>query len=71
MEVITLHMIKNKFKDRSNLVDKMSRMNVKKIQLSASAMKYYYGCNHYGERDNAMNTGSSIDEYPRCSDVET
>ena len=43
--------INSKFKDRAKLVDKMARMNIKKIQLSASAMKCYYGHNRYGERD--------------------
>ena len=41
----------NKFKDRANLIDKKARINIKKIILSESVMKCYYGCNHYGERD--------------------
>ena len=58
------------FKDRENLLDKMSRMNTKKMQSSASAMKYYYGCNHYGERDKLINAGISIDECPRWSEIK-
>ena len=38
-------------KDRAKLVDVMVRMKIKKMQLSESAIKFYYGCNHYGERD--------------------
>ena len=60
-----------KFKDRENLVDKMASMNVKKTKLSVSAMKCYYGCNHYGERDTAINAGTSTYECPRCSNIET
>ena len=31
--------VKTKFKDREDLVNKMAKLNIKKIQLSASAMK--------------------------------
>ena len=41
---------KDKFKDRANLVDKLTRINIKKIQLLASAMKRYCGRNHPSER---------------------
>ena len=49
----------------------MEKMSMKKIQLSASAMKYYFRCNHYGERDNVMNVGTSTDDFTRCSEIET
>ena len=61
----------SKFKDRANLVEKMERINIKKIPSSESEMKWYYGCNHYGERDKLINVGTSTDECPRCSDIET
>ena len=50
--------IKKPFKDRSHLVDKKARVNIDKTQLIASAMKYYYDCDHYGEKDKTMNSGT-------------
>ena len=61
----------SKFKYRANLVDKMTRINIKKIPLLESAMKYYYGCNHYGKRDKVTNVGASTDECPRFNEIET
>ena len=40
------------------------------MQLIASAMKFYYGCNHYGKLDKIINSGTSTDECPRCSDTK-
>ena len=34
---------KNKFKDRSKLVETIKRMEIKKTTLTSSTMKYYYG----------------------------
>ena len=61
----------NDFKDKAHLIDKNVRMNIKKIQLSASTMKFYYGCNHYGERKKIINPGNSTDECPMCSETKT
>ena len=41
------------------------------MQLTALAMKYYYGFDHYGEKDKIINTGTSADESPRHSETET
>ena len=60
----------DKFKDKAHLIDKILRMTIKKIKLSASAIKYYYGCNNYGERDKINNEGTLVDECPRCSETE-
>ena len=35
--------IKQKFKERAELVDKDARVNIKKIQMIACVMKCYYG----------------------------
>ena len=35
--------IRNKFKEQEHLVDKIAPKNLKKIPLSASALKCYYG----------------------------
>ena len=51
-------LMKNRFEDRVNSVDKMARMIVKKMQSSASAMKLHCGCNHCGERDKVMSEGT-------------
>ena len=40
------HFIKKKFNERAELVDKKARLNTKKIQIIASVMKHYHGCNH-------------------------
>ena len=48
----------------------MARMNLKKTQSSALAMKFYCRCNHHVERDKATNAGASIDECPRHSEIE-
>ena len=48
-----------------------ARKHLKKIPLSASALKCYYGCNHYGKRDKIINAGTTNSECPRCSEVET
>jgi len=37
----------------------------------ASAIKYYYGINHYGERDKIFNKIKEIVKCPRCSKKET
>ena len=58
-------------KDRTNLVDKLARITMKKTQLSASAMTYYCGYNHYDERDKATHECASTDEHPRFSEIET
>ena len=60
-----------KFKELKHLVNMKARKYLKKIPLSASALKCYYGCNHYGKRDKMMNTGTTNSECPRCSEVET
>ena len=62
--------IKKPFKDRSHLVDKKARVNIDKTQLIASAMKYYYDCDHYGEKDKTMNSGTWTDECQRYSEIE-
>ena len=46
-------------------------MSINKVKLSASEMKWHYGCNHYSERDKIINTGTSTCESPRCSEIET
>ena len=52
------------------MVDKDARVNIKKIQMSASAMKFYCGCNHFGEIDNIIKNGVLSDEFPRCIEKE-
>ena len=49
----------------------MSRIIIKKIQSSASVVKWYCGWNYYGEWDKLINAGTSTDEFPRCSEIET
>ena len=46
--------IKQKVKERADLADKDARVNMKKIQMIESTMRYLvlYGCNNYGERCN-------------------
>ena len=63
--------VANKFKEHNHLVDAMARKNLKKIPLPASACKYYCGYNHYGEIDQLVNAGTTTNECPRCSEVET
>ena len=63
--------MKSKFKDRAKLVDKMERVNIKKMALTALEMKLHYGFDHYGERDKAMHAGISTHECPRCIEIET
>ena len=46
-------------------------MRIKKMQSSAQEMKWYCGCNHYGESHKVTNTGTSTYECPRCSNIET
>ena len=52
-------------------MDKMARMDIKKMKLIASAMKCYYGFNHYDERVNTINVVTSTYECTRCSEIET
>ena len=46
------------FKKIAVLVEKDTRMNIIKTQITASAMKCYYGHNHYRERDKKVNEGA-------------
>ena len=63
--------IMNTFKDKVKSVDKMAKVSIKKTQLTASAMKCYCSCNHYGGREKIINEGTRTDECPRCSESET
>ena len=51
--------IKQKVKERADLFDKNARVSIKKIQMTASAMKFYCGCNNFKERGNKSNNGAS------------
>ena len=63
--------IKEKFRDKSNLIDRNVRVDIKGIAKILSAFKYYYEVNAYGELDSARNTEIIIKECPRCSQTKT
>ena len=62
--------MKQKFKERSDFVDKDARVSIKKIQMIASTIKCYYGCNHFGERDKIINNRAWSDEFLWYSEKE-
>ena len=57
--------------DRACLVEKDTRVNTKKIQISAYIMKCYYSHNHCEEINMIINNGSSLNECTRRSEKET
>ena len=63
--------VNSKFKCKDHLMDKKARMNIKKMQLSVSVMKFEGGLNYCGKRDKSINSGTSLDECPRWREIET
>jgi len=43
---------------------------MKKLVKTASAIKYYYGMNLYGERDKINNNRNKLSECTRCSQTK-
>ena len=63
--------IKQKFNQIVELVDKDTMLIISKTQITASAIKIYYGLNYCRERDKRDNKGVLSDEFLRCSEKET
>jgi len=59
--------IKEKFRDKSDLIDKNARVNMKGIAKIPSAFKCFYGVNIYRELDSVRNEGTTIKECLRYS----
>ena len=62
--------MKEKFGNKSNLIDKNKIVNIKGITKIPLSFKCYYGISAYRELDSARNEGSTIKECPRCSQTE-
>ena len=62
--------IRQKAKERAELVDKDERLSMRKIQMTVLAIKCYCRYNNYGERDMKANDGASSDECPLHRDQE-
>ena len=60
-----------KFGNKSDLIDKNTRVNIKGIAKTLSVFKCYYRVNAYRELDSVRNEGITIKECPRCSQTET
>ena len=63
--------IKEKFGDKSDLIDRNIRVNMKEITKIPSAFKYYYRVNTCRELDLARNERTTTKECSRYSQTRT
>ena len=60
-----------KFPINEDLIDQQARLNLPKLKLTPASIKYWYGINHYGQRDREINRGTISFEYLRCSEIKS
>ena len=52
------------------MIDWKVRKTISKIRILAAAIKYYFGINHYSQRDHDINNGIVMNECLRYSQKE-